>query len=283
MDNEAVLNQLPVDRAVCLTNEKGEQSDKARKQQARVLGRLGQFVQKFMEPEERILYAAPAVAPMTALEQVLKGWHVYYLKACALVFTDRRILYLPTTTGGKPRNSLAQARYGDISDFKIKGLLGGTLELAYKNGRKETFTIQGMGDRKKIESFLGKKVPGGEPTDRRDRHFLCPRCLKPLVADKYLCPSCRLAFRTPGQAVKYALLLPGGGFFLTGHVWFGLQSALADIILFVMFLSTLVAAHGKPELMGASVFMLVLMALNKLVALMHARHHVGQYLSIDKT
>jgi hypothetical protein len=282
MDNEAVLNQLPIDRAVCLTNEKGEQSDKARKQQARVLGRLGPFVQKFLEPGEQILYASPAVAPMTALEQFIKGWHVYYLKACALVFTDRRILYLPATTGGKPRNSLAQARYGDLTGFKIKGILGGTLELAYKSGKKETFTIQGMGDRKKIESFLGKKVPGGEPTDRRERHFLCPRCLKPLAADKYLCPSCRLAFKTPGQATLRAFLIPGGGFFFSGHVWFGLQSALVDLILFVMFLSTLVAAHGKPELMGASIFMLVLMALNKLMAMMHARYHVGQFMPAGK-
>lgn len=282
MDNGTILNQLPIDRAVCLTDVKGETSDKVRKNQAKLLGKLGPFLLKFLDPDERILYVSPAVAPISALEQFFKGWHVYYLKSCALVFTNQRIMCLPTTTGGKPRRMLSQARYGDLVGFKVKGLLGGTLELAYKRGRKETFTIQSGGDRKKIESFLGRQVPGGLPTDRRDRHSLCPRCAKPLAADKYLCPSCRLAFKTPAQALRFSLLVPGGGFFLTGHVWFGAQSALAELIIFILFLSTMVAAHGKVELMGASIFIVVLLTLNKLVAIDHARYYVRQFMPAEK-
>lgn len=282
MENETIVNQLPVDRAACFSNEKGEPSDKVQKRQIKSLGKVGPFLQKILEPQESILYAAPAVAPISALEQFFKGWHVYYLKSCLLVLTTRRILCLPTTTGGKPRRMLSQVRYGDLAGFKAKGVLGGTLELAYKSGKKETFTVQSGGDRKKAEALLSKLVPGGEPTDRRERHHLCPRCAKPLAKDKYLCPSCRLAFKTPGQAARFALLVPGGGFFLTGHVWFGVQSALAEFIIFILFLSTLVAAHGKVELMGASIFLLAMVVVNKLVALDHARYYVRQFMPEDK-
>ncbi len=282
MSDEAILTQLPIDRAVCFANDKGEQSDKIQKQQSKLLGKLGPFLKKFLEPDERILYAAPAVAPMSVLEQALKGWHVYYLKACALVFTTKRILYIPTGMNGKPRQSLAQARYGDIASFTIKGMLTGTFAIAYKSGRKEKFMIQVMGDWKKINSFLAKYVPGGEATERRDRHFLCPRCIKPLNKDVYTCPSCRMAFKIPAQAIKFALLVPGGGFFLTGHFWFGIQGALVDVLLLIFVLSTLVAAHGKAELLPASVMMLVLLALNKLVAVQHVKFHVAQYMPMEK-
>lgn len=282
VDNEPVLNQLPIDRAACFSNEKGEPSDKVRKHQGRVLGKVGQFLQGFMEPEERILRAVPAVAPISALEQFFKGWHVYYLKSCVLVFTTKRVLCLPTSTGGKPRRMLSQARYGDLTGFKVRGLLGGTLELSYKSGRRETFTIQAGGDRKKAEALLSKLVPGGEPTDRRERHHLCPRCAKPLDKDIYLCPSCRLAFKTPAQAVKFAMLVPGGGFFLTGHVWFGVQSALAELIIFILFLSALLSAHGRAELLAAPIFLLVLLAINRLVAMEHARYYVRQFMPAKK-
>lgn len=282
MDSEAIVNQLPVDRAACFSNEKGEPSDKVKRNQGKVLGRVGTFLQRFLEPEERILYASPAVAPISALEQFFKGWHVYYLKSCLLVLTTRRIVCLPTTTGGRPRRMLSQARYGDLAGFKARGVLGGTLELAYKSGKKEAFTVQSGGDRKKLEALLAKLVPGGEPTDRRERHHLCPRCAKPLSRDKYICPACRLAFRAPAQAVRFALLIPGGGFFLTGHVWFGVQSALAELIIFIMFLSTLVAAHGKVPLMGASIFLLAMIVLNKLVAIDHARYYIRQFMPADK-
>ncbi len=41
MENEAILNQLPIDREVCFTNEKGEPSDKVKKHQGKVLGKVG--------------------------------------------------------------------------------------------------------------------------------------------------------------------------------------------------------------------------------------------------
>ncbi|MDI6739337.1 MAG: hypothetical protein QME74_03120 [Candidatus Edwardsbacteria bacterium] len=281
MENETIINQLPVDRTTCFSNDKEEQSDKVQKQQGKLLAKLGPFLKKFLESEERILYAVPAVAPMSALEQALKGWHVYYLKACALVFTTKRVLYMPTGMNGKPRRSLAQARYGDIAGFTLKGMLSGSFELVYKSGRKEKFTIQTMGDWKKINSFLTRYIPGGEATDRRDRHFLCPRCAKPLVKDIYACPSCRLAFKTPAQAIKFALLVPGGGFFLTGHFWFGIQGALADIVIFIFVFSAAVAAHGRAELIVGPVFMLVLLVLNKLVAVAHVKYHVGQFMPTE--
>jgi hypothetical protein len=282
MENNAVLNSLPLDRATCFTNDKGEQSEKVQKQQTKLLAKLGPFVKKFLEPEERILYAVTAIAPMSKLDMFLKGWHVYYLKSCALVFTDRRILYMPTAMNGRPKQSLAQLRYGDIEKYSIKGILNGAFEVVFKNGRKESFTINVAGDFKKMKAFLPRYIPGGQPTDQKDRHFLCPRCAKPLAKDKYVCPSCRLKFKLPAGLVKKALLIPGGGYFITGHFWFGVQGALAELVLVSFVLSTLIAAHGKVELMPASIIMLVLLVLYKLLSVQHVKYFAEQFIPDDK-
>jgi hypothetical protein len=282
VENNAILNTLPIDRAVCFSNEKGEPSEKAQKQQTKLLFKLWPFTKRFMESEERLLFAVSAIAPMSKLDMFFKGWHVYYLKSCALVFTDRRILYMPTSTNGKPKQSLAQIRYGDIVNYTIKGILNGAFEIVYKNGRKENFTINTTGDFKKMRSFLPRYIPGGQTTDKRERHSLCPRCTKPLVKDNYSCPSCHFKFKTPSDLIKKAILIPGGGYFLTGHFWFGMQGALAEIVLLIILLSTLVAAHGKAELMPASVVFLIVIVLNKLLVIEHVKYFAQQYMPLDK-
>jgi len=282
MENNAVFSSLPIDRATCFSNDKGEPSDKIQKQQSKLLEKLGPFVKKFLEPEERILYAVAAVVSYNPLEAFLKGWHVNYLKSCALVFTDRRILYMPTTMNGKPKQSLAQARYGDIDKYEIKGIFYGAFEIVYKNGLQESFTINNTGDFRKMKAFLLKYIPGGQPTDRCDRHFLCPRCAKPLVKGNYVCPSCRLKFQVPSGLIKKALLIPGGGYFITGHFWFGVQGALAELILLALALSTLVAAHGKAELMPGPLVILVVLVLNKLMTIQHVKYFAEQFMPDDK-
>lgn len=282
MENNTVLNTLSIDRATCFSNNKGEQSDKVQRRLSQLLVKLGPFIKKFLEPEERILYAATAIAPMSKLDMFFKGWHVYYLKSCALVFTDRRILYLPTAMNGKSKQSLAQICYGDIDKYTIKGILNGAFEITFKNGRKESFTINIAGDFKKMKAFLPKYIPGGQPTVRRARHFLCPRCTKPLVKDNYVCPSCRLKFKTPSDLIKKAMLIPGGGYFVTGHFWFGVQGVLVELILLIMVLSTFVAAHGKAELMPGVIVILVVVVLNKLLTIEHVRFFAGQFMPVDK-
>lgn len=278
MDNDAIINQLPVDRAVCFANDKGEQSDKVQKAQAKLLAKLGPFVKKFLEPDEKILYAIPAMRPISGIDHLFRGWHAYYIKACALVFTSKRIIYLPTGANGKPQLSPAQARYGDITSFAAKGLLGWYLELVYQNGSKERFTVQLMSAKKKVKLLLSKLIPGHEGTDRHERHFLCPRCAKPLTKGVYICPSCRLAFKTQAQAVKFALLVPGGGYFFTGHTAFGVINVLVELFLVILILSSLVAAHGNGELMAAPLGLLVLLVVYRIVGMEHARDFVEQYI-----
>jgi hypothetical protein len=283
MENDTILNVLPIDRTTCFSNDKGEPTEKIRKQQTKLLAKLGPFLKKFLEPEERILYAASAIAPMSKMDMFFKGWHVYYLKSCALVFTDRRVLYLPTTMNGKPKQSLAQARYGDIDKYSIKGILNGAFEIVYKSGRKESFTINSAGDFKKIKAFLPRYLPGGQPTDRRDQHFLCPRCAKPLAKDNYMCPSCRLKFKTPAGLIKKALLIPGGGYFVTGHYWFGVQGALTDLVTIwlaiVLIIGLITKEMTKIELL---IFFVPLLFLTKLMTILHVKYFAEQYIPDDK-
>jgi hypothetical protein len=97
-----------------------------------------------------------------------------------------------------------------------------------------------------------------------------------------VCPSCRLRFKTPSELIKKAMLIPGGGYFITGHFWFGVQGALAELILLILLLSTFVAAHGKAELMPAFVVFLVVVVLNKLLTIEHVKYFAQQYIPEDK-
>ena len=76
---------------------------------------------------------------MSWFEQLVTGWIIYYLKRCVLVFTDKRILHIPTKMNFKAKASVAQIVYGDIAEAKVSGFFGRAFRLKYKTGKKEDF------------------------------------------------------------------------------------------------------------------------------------------------
>jgi hypothetical protein len=221
---------------------------------------------------------------MSFLEQFTTGWIIYYLKRCVLVVTDRRILHFPAKSNYSPRHSISQIRLGDVVELKPSPFLGRKFTVKYKNGSKETFLY--VKDTPKLKAILsGIRMEAQQPTTSGARHHLCPKCTAPLKIGEYLCPSCRLEFKNEKKARTLSILVPGGGYFYTGHPVLGLGDAIVETILIVMVLTAFVnlatGAESGAALPVAVVFG-VLLFLEKLYTVFHAKHYVKEYIPVDK-
>ncbi len=116
--------------------------------------------------------------------------------------------------GGK--RSLRCARWGDLEEAKVKGLLGGRLQIKYRNGSKEIYSGIGRGDANAIRRLLEAILPAaaGETSSALAMTSLCPDCRSPLSPRVYECPQCRIAFKNEKTLMQRAWLIPGGGFFI---------------------------------------------------------------------
>jgi len=278
--SRAEILNLPIDRQACFADHQGRQSDKIQAAQTKTLGPLMPYLKAVLKPEETILCSAKASTEINPIEHLLTGWAIYYLKACVMVATSQRLLCFRTYARGRPNGSVSQIAYGDLKEAKVGGWLTGTLALKYKKGGPETETfanIQG-GDAKKLKAILPDLLKAGQPSPEGRRWHLCPRCAAALLRDRFSCPSCQLAFKTLEKATRRALLLPGGGYFYTGHKWFGVREVLAEGLFVIFILMMLMEmAMGKPGLPADLVF-LALLGLLKLQAVVQARRLAREYL-----
>src|SRR6185295_19680606 len=131
---------LRVNQNVCFTTHKNTPHNGTTKRQLKVLRDVAPLLKQVLKPDEEIWLAVRATSPMFWFEQLTTGWIIYYLKRCVLVFTNKRVLHVPTTLNFKPKSSVAQILYGDLEEAKVSGFMGRVLKLTYKTGKKETFS-----------------------------------------------------------------------------------------------------------------------------------------------
>jgi hypothetical protein len=268
---------LPIDTAVCFSTVKNVFSKRIMKRQLKTLKPLAPLLKQFLDPDETILVAARATSPHSTLAAVTTGAYIHYVKRCILVVTSRRILHIPTRPDFSPKQSIAQALYGDIAAIKFRGFLGRDVRLTYKSGRKERFSSIPSRDFKKLKAVLGAFPREGPPTPARERHHLCPKCMSPLAKGRYACTVCRLEFKNREVAMRRALLIPGGGWFYTGHTILGVLYALIETLLLLdIVLGLVLMFTGQDEAGGSRhvIFPVLLLALEKILSM----HHVGQSL-----
>ena len=123
-----------------------------------------------------------------------------------------------------------------------------------------------------------------KPTAYGMRHHLCPKCTAQLTIGVYVCPSCKLEFKNEQKARNLSILVPGGGYFYTGHPVLGIGDALVETLLIFMVLSTLVNLAVGEE---SSVLLPVVVAfgfilfLEKLYTIYHAKHYVKEYIPVE--
>src|SRR5207247_2315355 len=93
---------LRINQDVCFTTQNNKPHRSTTSRQLKVLRELAPTLKQVLKPDEEILLAVRASSPMSWLEQLVTGWIIYYLKRCVLVFTNKRILHLPTKMNFKP-------------------------------------------------------------------------------------------------------------------------------------------------------------------------------------
>lgn len=249
------------------------------KRREKSLARLEPLVNHLLEEGETILVAAPATGKFTLLEFLTTGWIVSYLKRCVLVFTDRRILQVLTKPSYKARGSWAEIRWADVTSHKIGGFFGRNLKLTMRNGETLAFnSIPGPEFRRLREIFPGL-AGAGVQSAAGGRVFRCPRCRETLGLDRWNCPSCAFEFKSRERATWFSVLIPGGGYFYTGHPVLGFFDFLVEAYLILLMLIFLFdPSLAGPEMVAVAGVFLVILVIEKMITIYHARHYVREFI-----
>jgi hypothetical protein len=275
---------LPINQSVAFSTRKGEFKERLKKQQLKTLEPFAPLLKQFLEPGEEVLLAMRGCSPMSFMEQFTSGWAIYYIKRCVLVMTDRRILHFPARSNFAPRHSIAQIRFGDVETITPASFLSRKFTVKYKNGSKEVF--QYVKDTKKMKAVLGAiTMASQQPTAFGIRHHLCPKCTAPLTVGEYLCPSCKLEFKNERKARNLSILYPGGGYFYTNHPYLGIGDAIVETILIAMVLlslANLLPDGDSDAALPGIVFFGLILIIEKLYTVFHAKHYVKEYIPVDR-
>jgi hypothetical protein len=273
---ECVRFGLPLDTTILFSDKKGVYRPRIEKRRTKLLAKLG-FLAKFLEADEKIVFATTGCSPFTTLEQMTMGaaW-LMAVKRAVFVFTNKRLFHIPATTRYEYRGSISQVLYQDCKRLQVKG---SALVIEYHSGRKEKFIAVPRGDRAILKRFQLQTGESDQPSARPQRNHLCPGCMQLLPSEAVTCPACRLEFKSKAMALKYSVLLPGGGYFYTRHVFLGLVDALVESYLFLVTLVGLLAGLlGEPGVLSGALVFGLIFVLEKLVTIFHSNAFLDEFI-----
>ena len=283
---------------VIFTNPKGEEKKSIRKRNEKALDQLQEALPRLLQPDEAVLYIARCEAPASFGDQFTLGWYLYQVTGSVLVVTNRRILHFfvkPKTFGGRDgwnwRRSVRAVAWGDIAELKVSGWFSPSATVKYRNGKKEKFWKFRGEDGKKLRLLAETILPGAasESTAAQGIASLCPRCFAALAPDLYQCAQCRLLFKDKATALRRSLLIPGGGYFYTGHIFLGVMDAIAEGFLMLIILLLLLEVAGvtatppgeQPADWAIVVVFLFLLGVEKLFTIHHANRFIRDYIPAE--
>jgi hypothetical protein len=242
-------NGLPVREDTAFTNRRGVEKRGIRKRAELALDKLQEPLRKILGPDEAVLYLARGQIMPGGIEQFFLGWHSYFLAPAMLVLTNKRLIHLLITRNGTWKKSVRSARWGDVEEANAKGLLAAKLNIRYRNGTKEIYWGMIRDDSNKVQLLLEVLLPqaAGDTSSALAMTNFCPTCGAALTPGVYACPHCRMQFKDEATAVKRSLLIPGGGFFYTGHPFLGLMHAITDLMLIVFACVWAITAVGTTQ------------------------------------
>ena len=272
---------LPVEHDIIFSNHHQKYKPRIEKRQRKLIIKIS-FLRPFLEPDERILLVTKGHSPPTVLEKLGIGWMFIYMKRSLLIFTDRRLFHVPTTSSYKYRHTIAQIPYGCCDSIQMKGR---SLVVTYKGGEAtEKFISLSGREKKKIQAIL-KLVSFDSKRARVTRRVhLCPQCAAPLYNWIPSCRKCGLKFKSGGTATLLAILLPGGGYFYLRQPLLGMITASLEICAIA-----LIGIHGNNLVNGGPSNLLwlaggiLLLLLVKAFAVIHAGVIVNEFIPARKT
>lgn len=292
------LNGVQVREDTLYTNHKGEEKKGIRKHAEKALDKLQEILRKVLGQDEVALYVARCQAPIAPLEQLTLGAYASFVTGSVLVFTNRRLLHLLVKSDVTWRKVIRAVGWGDIEEAKVKGWWMRTLQLKYRDGKKETYRGIPANDGKKIESLLTALFASGagDASAALGMVSLCPSCLARLTPRVYECAQCHAGFKDEGTMIRRSWLIPGGGFFYVGQRFLGFADFIAEAILLVLFVIYVLVALGgmvdpfvEPGQMPATSeeawfiagFLAVLLALEKWLTIRDCRRLVREFIPIE--
>ena len=270
---------LPVDRATIFSNEKKIHKAKIEKRQRRLIAKIT-FIKFFLQDGEVIQCVTTGYSPVRWMEQLLTGPAFLYFKRAMFVFTDRRLLHVPTSFNRSAHSAVSQVMYEDCASMAIKGRM---LVIAYKNGRQETFPYLGRKEKKKIKALIGQlPIRPKEAGRLQGRVHLCPGCTRVLPRNTRQCRHCKLTFKTRRMAVLMALLVPGGGYLYSRHSVLALVTGGMEILMLAVVATHLGSDHTLtpyPNLPLPIVpVAIALLAMIKWITAFHSLELIGEFM-----
>jgi hypothetical protein len=269
---------------VLFTNDKGEVKAAVQKRNETALQKLMPALQTVLLPGETVLFIARAHSPLTPLEQITAAWWTRLLAASAIVITNQRLLFFPLKQNGTWRQSVRAVYWGDLEEVKPQGLLVRNVIFKSKNGTKATYTNFRRDDARKIAAISKALLPtaSGEMTSAHGFVQLCPGCRSVLTQGQYLCSACGLVFKNEKTMVMRSILLPGGGYFYTGHPLIALLPAVVEGILMLDILVLLFAGLSSPRarasVLPTLTILLFFWAFETAVTILHCRRYIRDFI-----
>lgn len=261
---------IPVDRETIFQNHKGIYKKQMEKRQRKLIVK-STAIKFFLQENETISCLTTGYSPVPVLEQVLTGPAFLFFKRALLIFTNKRILHVPTTFDRTLRSTVSQILYEDCACLEVKGR---SLHVYYKNGRDEVFPYIGRKEKKKIKTLISNLTLTPKDAGRlKGRVYLCPSCTSIVPKAAKACGTCGLSFKTSAQAKAYALLVPGGGYLYGRFTVAGAVTALVELGLMGFIAMTWLNGHPQ-SLLG--LWSTLLPALAALIAIKSiAAYHAG--------
>jgi hypothetical protein len=267
---------LPVDRETLFSNHKKIYKKRVEKRQRKLIVKLP-FLKPFLTKGEKILLITTGYSPLASMAQYLTGFVFIYLKRSLFVFTNLRILHIPTTPAYRYKGAIAQMAYAGCQSISLNG---GTLVVEYgRLGNVETFKGIPISERKKIKTLLNKAPVSADNSDLAERIHLCPRCGHRLTAGKYICEKCQLKFKSKLLARITSILVPGGGYFYTRHNLIGSLNAVLEIFLLLFIGVTLNdTLNGVQGSLFYGVALSAIYLIIKIISVIHSNHFIYEFI-----
>lgn len=271
---------VPVERDTIFTDHKGNYKNRVEKRQRQLIVKTT-FVKFFLSHDERILCLTTGYSPISVVEQMLTGPAFLFFKRALFVFTDKRILHVPTCFNHSPRGAVSQVRYEDCSHITLKGR---SLIIKYKNGDQEQFPYLGLRERKKIRVLLAGFQPRMKAAGSlKKRVYLCPSCTNVLEPGKNACPACKMEFKTRLKSVLRSILIPGGGYFYSRIALPGVIAGLVEMAALIYLAYALSAwKSGIPINVKMTALFLGGLIVEKFIVTFHAQQFIHEFIPAKK-
>lgn len=271
---------VPVDRNTIFNNHKGIYQKRVEQRQRKLIVK-STFIKFFLHHGEQIQCLTTGFSPVSGFERIATGPAFLFFKRALIIFTDRRILHVPTHFDRSPRGAVSQIMYEDCASINTKGR---SLQVKYKNGQHDIFPYIGRKEKKKIQTLVHALPTVPKEAGRlRGRVYLCPSCTNMLPAHAHRCASCGLVFKSSFQAKLRSLLIPGGGYFYSRHPVVGAAVGLFELALMLILTHQGMALHqGLPIPPSTPALALLALILGKLIGTFHAQEQIKEFVPEKK-